>query len=224
MLKNTSGQKWRVFAFTRSTNEPLTGDAANITAKISIDYGSRTALADTNPTEAEDGYYYFDLSQAETNGHVIDIFPESSTSGVQVVGVPGSVVTEVVSSSGVIPTVIRNFDPITKAITLVRNDAYLDALGTAIEIPVNIPTGVDANTLDGARLGAKYKHGSTTLVGSVELVEIGSQWTARIEFAMAATAGKTLGEYAYDVEITFDGQDITILSGSLRLVEDYSTH
>jgi hypothetical protein len=89
MLKYVAGQKWRVFAFNRTTNSPVTGDAANITAKLSIDYGSRTAVSDTNPTEAEDGYYYFDLTAAETNGNILEIFPESATSGVQVIGIPG---------------------------------------------------------------------------------------------------------------------------------------
>jgi hypothetical protein len=93
MLRNVAGQKWRVFAFNRATNTPFPGDAANITAKISIDYGGRIALIDTNPTEAEDGFYYFDLSQQESNGHNLDIFPESSTSGIQIIGIPASFVT-----------------------------------------------------------------------------------------------------------------------------------
>lgn len=99
MLKNTAGQKWRVFAFNRTTNAPVTGDAANITAKLSIDYGARTATVDVNPTEAEDGYYHFDLSQAETNGNYLEIYPESSTSNVQVLGDPGHFNTESVTSS-----------------------------------------------------------------------------------------------------------------------------
>jgi hypothetical protein len=101
MLKNTAGQKWRVFAFNRTTNSPVTGDAANITAKISLDYGSLTALTDTNPIEAEDGYYYFDLSAAETNANIVELFPESSTSDVQVLGVPArELPTATTSASG----------------------------------------------------------------------------------------------------------------------------
>jgi hypothetical protein len=88
MLRNVAGQKWRVFAFDRGSNEPVTGDAANITAKISVDFATPQASSDTNPTEAEDGYYYFLPSQAETNGNITEIFPESSTPGVQVIGVP----------------------------------------------------------------------------------------------------------------------------------------
>lgn len=69
----------------------MLSDAANITAKWSKDYGAIESLLDTHPTEAEDGYYYFDLTEAERNVSIIgEIFPESSTPGVQVIGVPAS--------------------------------------------------------------------------------------------------------------------------------------
>jgi len=96
--KNVSGQKWLVKAFYDSggatPGAPVTGEAPNITAKIRKDYGSATATNDLNPVAIEDGFYEFDLTQAETNADVIDILPESSTSNVQVVGVPGRVFTE----------------------------------------------------------------------------------------------------------------------------------
>lgn len=91
--KNTAGQKWLVFAFNRTNNSPVTGDAANITAKIRKDYGAATATNDVNPTEIEDGYYEFDLTQAETNADVLDLLPESSTGNVQAIGVPARIFT-----------------------------------------------------------------------------------------------------------------------------------
>ena len=93
MYKNVSGQKWVVFAFNSTTNAPVTGDAANITAKISIDGAAGAGTNDTNPTELEDGKYVFDLTQAETNGDLLSILPESSTSNVVVRGEPPSVYT-----------------------------------------------------------------------------------------------------------------------------------
>jgi hypothetical protein len=93
MEKNTAGQKWVVFAFNRTTNAPVTGDAANITANLRIDGGAANAVDDTNPTELEDGYYVFDISQAETNGDLLLLCPASSTADVQVIGVPGAVFT-----------------------------------------------------------------------------------------------------------------------------------
>src|SRR5690606_1205221 len=46
-----------------------------------------------NPTELSDGFYAFDLLQAETNANHLLLIPESSTSDVQVVAVPGAVFT-----------------------------------------------------------------------------------------------------------------------------------
>ena len=94
MQKNTASQKWVVFAFEdeggSNPGNPVTGDAANITANLRID-GVVNAVDDTNPTEMEDGYYVFDITAAESNGDNILICPESSTANVIVIGVPGAV-------------------------------------------------------------------------------------------------------------------------------------
>lgn len=92
MLKNEPGQKWRIIAF-RSDNTRVTGDALNITAKIAIDHADPVPLNDLNPTETEDGYYLFDLTKAETNGWVLELYPESTTPDVFVLGDPPSVFT-----------------------------------------------------------------------------------------------------------------------------------
>lgn len=94
MQKNTAG-KWVVFAFEdeggTNPGEPVTGDAANITANVRIDGGAANAVDDTNPTELEDGYYVFDITAAESNGDHLLICPASSTANVNVIGVPGAV-------------------------------------------------------------------------------------------------------------------------------------
>lgn len=92
LQKNVASQKWRVFAFDNN-GDPVTGDAANITAKIAKDWGTATATNDVNPTEVEDGYYLFDLTQAETNANVLDLYPESSTANTYVIGVTGTIYT-----------------------------------------------------------------------------------------------------------------------------------
>lgn len=97
MQKNVAGQKWVVFAFQdeggANPGEPVTGDAANITANLRLDGGAANAVDDTNPTELEDGYYIFDLTQAETNAENIVICPASSTANVNVIGCPAAVYT-----------------------------------------------------------------------------------------------------------------------------------
>lgn len=93
MNKNESG-KWVVFAFGlpdhANPNEPITGDAANITANIRIDGGAANAVDDVNPTELEDGFYIFDITAVESNGDNLLLTPQSSTANVQVIATPAA--------------------------------------------------------------------------------------------------------------------------------------
>lgn len=91
MKKNTAGQKWTVFAFDETDNTAKTGDAAQITAKVSIDGAAGTVTTDANPTEIEDGYYAFDIDADETNGDYLVMLPDSSTANIQVIGCPAGV-------------------------------------------------------------------------------------------------------------------------------------
>ncbi len=92
MQKNVAGQKLTVFVFNKSTNAPVTGDAANLTGYVSINDGAVTALADTSATEQSvthaAGYYLFDLAQAETNGDKLAFFAVSSTLNVIAIADP----------------------------------------------------------------------------------------------------------------------------------------
>jgi hypothetical protein len=96
MQKNTVS-KWIVFAFQdeggANPGEPVTGDAAQITANLRIDGGGADAVDDTNPTELEDGYYVFDITAAESDGDLLLICPQSATGNVNVIGVPGAIYT-----------------------------------------------------------------------------------------------------------------------------------
>lgn len=90
IYKNKASQKVGCYAYGgaghASPGEPVTGDAANITAQISIDGGVTAATNDVNPTELDatdaKGIYLFDLTQAESNGDLLAIAPVSSTSDV----------------------------------------------------------------------------------------------------------------------------------------------
>jgi hypothetical protein len=97
MFKNVASQKLIVFAFDSTTNLPKTGDAANITAYVSKDYGAVTVLGDTTATEMDStnakGYYLFDLTQAETSADTLLFSAKSATSNIVVVGAPATVFT-----------------------------------------------------------------------------------------------------------------------------------
>jgi hypothetical protein len=86
--KNVASQKIAIYAHDTSADAAKTGDAGNITAQISLDFGAATATDDTNPTELDatdhPGVYYFNLTQAETNADVIVISAVSSTGNVAI--------------------------------------------------------------------------------------------------------------------------------------------
>jgi len=86
MFRNVGSQKVAVFAWANDAGSAKTGDAANISAQISIDGAATAATNDVNPTELDatdaPGIYIFDMTQAETNGDMIVIAPVSSTSDV----------------------------------------------------------------------------------------------------------------------------------------------
>lgn len=86
LKKNGAGQKVAVYAWDEAAGAPKTGDAANITARISKDGGTSAATNDTNPAELDStnmkGVYVFDLTQAETNADLIVISAVSSSANV----------------------------------------------------------------------------------------------------------------------------------------------
>jgi hypothetical protein len=89
VLKNAA-TKIALFAFNRVTSDAQTGDAANLTAYLSKNYGAVAQLADTTATELDPvnarGWYVFDVSAAETNATACLFTGKSSTSNVAVVG------------------------------------------------------------------------------------------------------------------------------------------
>lgn len=109
MQKNTAGQKWEVFAFDKTNSDPVTGDAANITANLRKDHGSAAAIADTNPTELEDGRYVFDMAQAESNGDYLALYPESLTADVMVIAWPANLYTTDPIAAGTVPEATETY-------------------------------------------------------------------------------------------------------------------
>jgi hypothetical protein len=81
-FKNATGQGIYVEAYNTSTQAVQTGDAANITAVLSIDGGTTSSIGDTNPTEIGGGIYWFDFTQAETNADSFALIATSTTANV----------------------------------------------------------------------------------------------------------------------------------------------
>lgn len=86
MLRNVGSQRFVVYAYygPNATNpgNPVTGDAANITALLSKDGAAASATNDVNPTELGNGLYAFDATQAETDAAELVLRASSSTANV----------------------------------------------------------------------------------------------------------------------------------------------
>ena len=82
IIKNTAAQGLYVYAHDTAADAAKTGDAANITATISLDGAAAGATNDTNPTEIGGGVYWFALTQAETNAGALALVPVSATGDV----------------------------------------------------------------------------------------------------------------------------------------------
>lgn len=82
MFKNQGGQKAALYAKSTLTGLGVTGDSGNITGRVAIDGTGYTYTDGSTITEVGGGFYYVDLSTAETNGDMIIVTGETTTANV----------------------------------------------------------------------------------------------------------------------------------------------
>lgn len=141
MLKNVA-TTLIVYCWDATTGLPKTGDAANLTAYRTLDFGTVTVLADASATELDStnakGYYKFDLAQGETNGDYNLYTCKSSTSNVVCLAVPPFVHT--LPTTGLLA-------PATAGRTLVVDAAGLADANVVKGGPSGSGVAVNANTI-----------------------------------------------------------------------------
>ncbi len=187
MQKNVAGQKLIVYAFDSTTNAPKTGDAANITAYVSKDFGAVTVLGDTSATEMDatnaKGYYLFDLTQAETNGDALLFTAKSSSLNVVVLGTPdyvqtipaafalvggaagGVLIAGANVATSFVGTAASGATPAVAALTLTGGAASTTGGGVASS-GLKVVGGAGAGSTNGAVSGATFTGGGTNTVTS----------------------------------------------------------
>ena len=118
MYKNVAGQFVIVFAWDNAAGAPKSGDAANITGRVSKDSIDSAATNDVNPTEISNtthkGLYAFLMSQSETNCDLLGVTAASSTADIDlqpviiytrdVGGIMTKQMTEAYAADGTAPT------------------------------------------------------------------------------------------------------------------------
>ncbi|HUX15964.1 MAG TPA: hypothetical protein VMW52_05790 [Phycisphaerae bacterium] len=223
MWKNTAGQKWTVFAFNRTTNAPVTGDAANITAKINKGWAGYNAVADAHPAEQESGYYEFDLTQAETNADTLSLIPVSEAGDAVVIACPAVIFTVdpyVRASAGVPGAVAMG-----GVIPIVRGDDYDAASETTVitaEIAGYAGPAVAGHTRVEFSIGARP--GGRPVVYTTEdatAVMDGTTLVLKAGLPTAQSAALALRAYLADWQITLaDGSIYTPWIGRLVVERD----
>ena len=227
MFKNTAGQRWRVFAFDTRNNDPVEGIEANITANLTLDYGTPQATIDVNPTEDADagGYYWFNLTADETNTDHIAINPSASNNEfTTVLGDRPSYVTDDIGSS---PVSISN--PIDQEMR--QGADSLNADGRALYFTSD--TEDEWPSLSGATVTFYAKQGSTVIVKAcVITVPSGGIQAFYAEFNsedivdVISGALASTGNYRYHVLATLPSGNIIPLieGGTLRIEEPYGVN
>jgi len=224
MFKNTSSQKVAVFAWDNSLGVAKTGDAANISAQISIDGAATAATDDAAPTELDatdaPGIYIFDMLQAETNGDLIVIAPVSSTS--DIVLRPVIIYTQTVmrgtdNANTTVPdaagTAAVPGDAMNLAADAIKAVSYDESTAfplTAVNGSTLTEAGGDGDHLveaggDGDHLSAIPDMATTTELDKVPKSDGAVSWNAT---ALAAIIG---------IEVDNDGTAIS-LAGALKLM------
>jgi len=195
LFKNVAGQKVPVYAHDTNADAPKTGDAANITARISKDGAAVAQTNDVTPAELSatlaKGVYLFDLTQAETNCDLLILSAASSTADVQIEPViiytqGGAVPKATPGAAGGLPTVDAN-------------NRVAGLVGTI-------------NTLDELDTAQDTQHDATqTAVGDVPTVaEFEARTLPTASYATAANQG-TIAGYVDCLPATLDGSTFTNL-------------
>jgi len=180
MIKNLAGQNWLVHAFNPYTGAPVTGDAANITANLRLDFGASNPTDTLHPTELENGDYYFPVTQAETNANHSAICPVSATPNVIVIGSPPSLytrddftATQKASITAAVPAV--DLSGVATAASLAVVDGIVDAIklktdtmggAGAIAWAYTLTDSVTGGPIDGAEVWVSTDSAGANIIAS----------------------------------------------------------
>lgn len=200
MFKNVA-TKIALFAFDTATGAAKTGDAANLTAYVSKDYGAVTALTDTSATEMSStnapGWYVFDVAQAETNADTLLFTGKSSTSGVSVVGrlvdtVPALVGGRLDASVGAIASGV-DFSATMKASINTEADTALADAGVTTTVTGRIDAAVSTRLASASYTAPLDAAGTRAAIGlaSANLDTQIAAMAAYIDTEVAAIKAKT---------------------------------
>ena len=194
-LKNTSGQGVVLFARNTSSNAGEEGDAANITAYVSLD-GASPSESTNSVAEIDGGLYWLDLEQSETNANIVCVTAASDTENVVIDPVV------VTTTAGILPTVAFGTSG------GLPTYSQVDSIDTDLSIATSAISNVSDNVDD--IMGTSFVAGTHALdqQASVSDVADGVLDEALSGHTNAGTPGAAL-QYVYWVEFEFIGGSTT---------------
>jgi len=125
-----------------------------------------------------------------------------------------------VGLTGVVPTIISPWEPITRTLTLIRGNDYVDALGTAIKIAINVPSGLNVSTAI-PKLYASHKVTSDKFVSVGTFYQVSGNNFVKFEISAIETIGKIADYYEFFIQAQAGSYLTTLVAESkLRLVKN----
>jgi len=135
-------------------------------------------------------------------------------------GNTGKLTIVMVGLTGVVPTIISPWEPITRTLTLIRGNDYVDALGTAIKIEINVPSGLNVSTAI-PKLYASHKVTSDKFVSVGTFYQVSGNNFIKFEISAIETIGKIAGYYEFFIQAQAGSYLTTLVAESkLRLVKN----
>jgi hypothetical protein len=128
LKKNVASQKIAVYAHDVLNDTGKTGDAANITARVSKDGAAVAQSNDANPTELDatyaPGVYIFDMTQAEMNCEMGILYAKSATANIKLDSVTYLPQPDVPATFGAVNDVGADTDDFDTDLTEATDDHY----------------------------------------------------------------------------------------------------
>lgn len=127
--------------------------------------------------------------------------------------------------SAVEPRRVSMYDPRTGVIRFVQGNDLNATSGTQIDVPINLPSGVDGDACT-VRFGAVSKEDTAQRIdATVSLVELASIWHVRLELASALSSDLDPGDYDWEALVieTSSSRQITVVRGTLDLLESVAS-
>ncbi len=196
LFKNVASQKIHIYAYDSTTGAAKTGDAANITAYVSLD-GTANAVDDTNPAEVDStnmpGVYVFELTQAETNCDSFALYAKSSTANIRIEPIIGFTTGAAVTQTGDSYAKIND-----GTIGLSNLKTLIDAISSkTTNLPASPAAVGSAMTLTAAYDAAKNA-GTSTLTAQ-QVWEYATRTLSAFGFGVTVTTNNDKSGYALTV-------------------------